>query len=118
MVGLINKAALVGAITAAAHAIVGLHLEDIDSLESAAAAGVCVVLAGMTGYGGRMKTLADDVKEFFKVVLSGTLEEPPSVSHYLTEYERKMMEHDQATQKTADSEPAKDRRRDRSARSA
>ena len=56
MVGLINKAALVGAITAAAHAIVGLHLEDIDSLESAAAAGVCVVLAGMTGYGGEVKT--------------------------------------------------------------
>ena len=73
MVGLINKAALVGAITAAAHAIVGLHLEDIDSLESAASAGVCVVLAGMTGYGGEVKSLADEpVKDFMRTVLGTT----------------------------------------------
>ena len=118
MVGLINKAALVGAITAAAHAIVGLHLEDIDSLESAAAAAVCVVLAGMTGYGGRMKTLADDVKEFFKVVLSGTLEEPPSVSHHLTEYERGVITGNALREQRDDVEPTKDHQRDRSASSA
>ena len=61
--GTINRAAILAALVSIAHAIAGLHLDSLNTYEGVAVAAVSIVLAGMTGYGGKLAVWASEVRD-------------------------------------------------------
>ena len=59
----ISRLGLLGALAGIAHAIAGMHLDSIDTFEGVAVAGVSILLAGMTGYGGKLAEIAAQVRD-------------------------------------------------------